>query len=94
MTSKLLSGFRNDLLKQNCMVESRFSSGPTNKGGARPIHILIYAHFSEERDGVALLETPAKSLNDSGIQPQYIIFTTYQERENGTARIGTVRADV
>lgn len=57
-------------------------------GGARPPQILIYAHFSEGRDGVALLETLAKSLMESGVRPQYIIFTTYQERQDGAARIG------
>lgn len=45
--------------------------------------MIIFAHFSLERDGAALLECLIKSLQAHGIRPRYVIFTTYQERQNG-----------
>ncbi|KAJ5938434.1 Mur ligase C-terminal [Penicillium verhagenii] len=40
-----------------------------------------------ERDGVALVECLARSLSKHNARPDYVIFTTYQEREDGSTRI-------
>jgi len=53
--------------------------------------ILIFSHFSEERDGAALLECLAKSLIDYGSAPECVIFTTYREKVDGSTRIGKSR---
>ena len=52
-----------------------------------PTRILIFSHFSE-RDGTALLRCIAKSLQDSNIQMQHVILSTYDERRDGRSRIG------
>ncbi|KAK1148183.1 hypothetical protein N8T08_010828 [Aspergillus melleus] len=49
--------------------------------------VLIFSHFSEERDGVQLLECIARTLLENDAKPDHVIFTTYQEREDGTSRI-------
>ena len=56
--------------------------------------ILIFAHLSFERDGAALLECLVKSLQECGIRPRYVIFTTYQERQNGSTVDGNAHAQV
>ncbi|PYH97323.1 folylpolyglutamate synthase [Aspergillus ellipticus CBS 707.79] len=53
----------------------------------RNCRILIFSHFSEERDGVTLVECLAEALSKHGAMPDYVIFTTYEEREDGTTRI-------
>lgn len=50
--------------------------------------VLIFSHFSEERDGIKLLECIARALFENDARPDYVIFTTYHEREDGTTRIG------
>lgn len=50
--------------------------------------VLIFSHFSEERDGVALLECLAHALLKHNAGPDHVIFTTYHEREDGSTRIG------
>lgn len=52
-----------------------------------PIRVLIFSHFSE-RDGTALLRYIAKYLQESTIQIEHIILTSYDVRWNGRARIG------
>lgn len=52
-----------------------------------PIRILIFSHFSE-RDGTELLRCIAKCLQQSTIRLQHVIFTSYNERRDGRARIG------
>jgi folylpolyglutamate synthase len=42
--------------------------------------ILIFTHLSDSRDGLAMLETLAKTLKDLVILPNHIIFTTYYEK--------------
>lgn len=59
----------------------------------RPL-ILIFAHLSFERDGAALLECLVKSLKECGIRLQYVIFTTYQERQDGSVLTGKTHARV
>lgn len=54
--------------------------------------ILIFAHLSRERDGAALLECLVKSLKECRIRPQHVIFTTYQERHNGSITAGKAYA--
>lgn len=55
---------------------------------SRRHRLLIFSHFSEERDGVALLESLARALVKHDAKPDHVIFTTYQEREDGYTRIG------
>jgi folylpolyglutamate synthase len=50
--------------------------------------VLIFSHFSEERDGVDLLTTLAHALSRHKALPNHVIFTTYHEREDGSTRIG------
>ena len=58
-----------------------------------PTRILIFSHFSE-RDGAALLRCIAKSLQDSNLQIQHVILSTYSERRDGKTRIGIVHIAV
>jgi len=50
-------------------------------------HILIYTHISDNRDGGAMLECLAQSLKSNSVQLEYVIFTTYKERQDGSTRI-------
>ena len=50
---------------------------------------LIFSHYSEERDGKSLLEDLAHALFENDVRPAHVIFTTYQEREDGSTRPGT-----
>ncbi|OQD86758.1 hypothetical protein PENANT_c007G05477 [Penicillium antarcticum] len=45
------------------------------------------SHFSEERDGVDLMESLAHALSEYNAKPDHVIFTTYEERIDGTTRI-------
>ena len=45
--------------------------------------ILIFSQLSE-RDGTAILRCAAKTLQESGLQIQHVILTTYEERQDGT----------
>ncbi|OJD18734.1 hypothetical protein AJ78_01271 [Emergomyces pasteurianus Ep9510] len=47
--------------------------------------ILIFSHFSEDRDGPALVGCLAHSLLKHNALPDYVIFTTYRESEGGSA---------
>ena len=51
------------------------------------IQILIFSHFSE-RDGAAILRCIAVCLQKRAIRMQHVIFTSYEERMDGTVRIG------
>lgn len=52
------------------------------------LRILIFTHFSEERDGESLLKDLAQALLGRKCRPDHVIFTTYQEREDGIQRPG------
>lgn len=51
--------------------------------------ILIFTHISDNRDGPALCERLARTLTACNSLPDHVILTTYQERINGSTRIGT-----
>jgi hypothetical protein len=53
-----------------------------------PTRILIFSQFST-RDSAALLHSLAESLQANDIYMPYVIFTTYNERRDRQARIGT-----
>jgi folylpolyglutamate synthase len=53
--------------------------------------MLIFSHYSEDRDGKGLLEDLAHALLENNARPDHVIFTTYQEREDGRTRIGKLR---
>ncbi|KAJ5950463.1 Mur ligase C-terminal [Penicillium vulpinum] len=59
----------------------------SNSSDTSKYRVLIFSHFSEERDGVALVQCLAHSLSEHNAKPDHVIFTTYQEREDGTTRI-------
>lgn len=82
-----LDGAHNELSVKQAAEWFSKNTATQRVNGPHPLRILIYTHFSEERDGVALLETLANALIGSGVRPQYVIFTTYQERQDGRARI-------
>lgn len=48
---------------------------------------MIFSHISE-RDGVELLRNIAQTLHEAGIKLQHVIFSTYQEKADGTIRVG------
>ncbi|KAJ5899211.1 folylpolyglutamate synthase [Penicillium taxi] len=58
-----------------------------NGVNAPKYRVLIFSHFSEERDGVILMECLAHALSEHNAKPDHVIFTTYQEREDGSTRI-------
>ncbi|KUL81630.1 hypothetical protein ZTR_09654 [Talaromyces verruculosus] len=60
----------------------------TSARNSRKHRVLIFSHFSEERDGVALVKCLAHTLSEHGAMPDHVIFTTYQERDDGSTRIG------
>ncbi|RPB21264.1 folylpolyglutamate synthase [Terfezia boudieri ATCC MYA-4762] len=49
--------------------------------------ILIFTHISDQRDGQALLTTLASCIKNNNIRLEYVIFTTFQERQDGSTRI-------
>ncbi|PLB54113.1 folylpolyglutamate synthase [Aspergillus steynii IBT 23096] len=58
-----------------------------NAESPRKRRVLIFSHFSEDRDGIQLLECIARTLFENDAKPDHVIFTTYQEREDGSTRI-------
>ncbi|KAL5364545.1 folylpolyglutamate synthase [Aspergillus floccosus] len=54
---------------------------------AQRTRVLIFSHYSEERDGVELVEHLASALVHHNARPSHVIFTTYDEREDGSTRI-------
>ncbi|GAA82372.1 folylpolyglutamate synthase [Aspergillus luchuensis IFO 4308] len=52
----------------------------TKRSAEQTHRILIFSHFSKDRDGLALLECLAESLTEQDALPDHVIFTTYVER--------------
>lgn len=50
--------------------------------------VLIFSHFSKERNGVELLQCLVRALSEYNANPDHVIFTTYHERDDGSTRIG------
>ncbi|PGH27152.1 hypothetical protein AJ80_01108 [Polytolypa hystricis UAMH7299] len=46
------------------------------------------ARMREKRDGMTLVECLVHALSEHNTRPDHVIFTTYQEREDGSTRIG------
>ncbi|OAX83406.1 hypothetical protein ACJ72_02226 [Emergomyces africanus] len=63
-------------------------SNNTNGLDTQTYRVLIFSHFSEDRDGVALVRCLAHSLLRHNASPDYVIFTTYQESEVRSTSIG------
>ncbi|GAB1735964.1 hypothetical protein NU219Hw_g6022t1 [Hortaea werneckii] len=57
-------------------------------GGAEPLRILIFAHINELRDAEQLLENLAHALFEHEVSIDHVIFTTYEEREEGDDHAG------
>ncbi|GLB00811.1 hypothetical protein AtubIFM61612_005678 [Aspergillus tubingensis] len=55
-------------------------SDMTKRSAEQTHRILIFSHFSKDRDGLALLECLAESLVEQDALPDHVIFTTYIER--------------
>lgn len=64
-----------------------FIRGLLSCGSSRH-RVLIFSHFSKERDGVDLLKCLARALFEHNANPDHVIFTTYHERDDGSTRIG------
>ncbi|GKZ36840.1 hypothetical protein AbraIFM66950_008072 [Aspergillus brasiliensis] len=80
-----LDGAHNTLsLKQT--AEWWFSE-VTRRSAVHKYRILIFSHFSKDRDGLALLECLAASLTERDALPDHVIFTTYIEREDESEKI-------
>ena len=62
----------------DCML----SRGPSR------YRVLIFSHFSETRDGVDLLKCLARALPEHNANPDHVIFTTYDERDDGSKKRG------
>ncbi|OQE07845.1 hypothetical protein PENVUL_c012G03401 [Penicillium vulpinum] len=83
-----LDGAHNILsLKQVAEWFSRNVDTANTENGRSGYRVLIFSHFSEERDGVALVRYLARAFSDCNLRFDHVIFTTYQEREDGTTRI-------
>ena len=54
----------------------------------QPTRILIFTHFSEERDAFEVLKTLLAAANDHSLSFEQVIFTTYVERKDGSKRFG------
>lgn len=54
----------------------------TNPPNEKILRVLIFSHFSAERDSMELLKCLARSLFKNGVRPDHVIFTTYDERED------------
>ncbi|KKZ63275.1 folylpolyglutamate synthase [[Emmonsia] crescens] len=67
---------------------AKWFSNNTHGLGTKTRRVLIFSHFSEDRDGSDLVECLAHSLLKHNVSPDYVIFTTYQESEGGSTRIG------
>ncbi|RAL09340.1 bifunctional folylpolyglutamate synthase/dihydrofolate synthase [Aspergillus homomorphus CBS 101889] len=59
----------------------------TKSSGVQRGRVLIFSHFSENRDGLDLVEYLAQALSELDAMPDHVIFTTYNEREDGSTRI-------
>uniref|UniRef100_A0A093XZ96 tetrahydrofolate synthase n=2 Tax=Talaromyces marneffei PM1 TaxID=1077442 RepID=A0A093XZ96_TALMA len=58
-----------------------------DRSETKKCRVLIFSHYSEERDGITLVEELARGLLENDAQPDKVIFTTYDERKDGTKRI-------
>ena len=54
-----------------------------NRGPSR-YRVLIFSHFSGQRDGVDLLKCLARALPEHNATPDHVIFTTYDEKDDGS----------
>ncbi|KAL9119551.1 MAG: hypothetical protein Q9187_003896 [Circinaria calcarea] len=79
---------------QRYLIASNLQYQVNNSSNSSPLaRILIFAHFSD-RDRTALLKCVARSLQDSGIRAQHVIFSTYDERQDGVVRIGMAQRHI
>ncbi|QSS66628.1 hypothetical protein I7I51_02817 [Histoplasma capsulatum] len=81
-----LDGAHNEL-SLRLVVEWFAKAASEYQSDTTPTRILIFSHFST-RNGIHLLRTLATSLRDKNIQMQNVIFSSYDERQDGRARIG------
>ena len=94
MDKWFIDGAHNDLSIRN--VAHWFSQAITvnvndrQRLGIQPTRILIFTHLSKDRDGLALLQALYKTLEGCQVCPSHVIFTTHQERRNGSRRPGRI----
>ncbi|KIW76589.1 hypothetical protein Z517_09033 [Fonsecaea pedrosoi CBS 271.37] len=65
------------------MTRTSFGDGD---GQDAPPSMIIFSHMSEERDGPSLLRELASAVKQNGVPCPEMVFTTYQERRDGTIR--------
>ncbi|KAM0799425.1 putative tetrahydrofolylpolyglutamate synthase [Usnea florida] len=81
-----LDGAHNELSVQKAAQWFAETAPDTQRTNIQLKRILIFSQLSE-RDGTAILRCAAKTLQDSGLQIQYVILTTYEERQDGSIDI-------
>ena len=54
---------------------------------AHPTRVLIFSH-NLDRDKAVLLRSVVDTLKSSSIHVEHVIFTTFEERRDGTTSIG------
>ncbi|KIW25281.1 uncharacterized protein PV07_08472 [Cladophialophora immunda] len=67
-------------------AEITMSSSVCDSSQQGPPCMIIFSHMSEERDGASLLRALASAVERSDIHCPEMVFTTYQERRDGTIR--------
>jgi folylpolyglutamate synthase len=90
-----LDGAHNELsIGQAVEWFAEMTSSPSVRDGCQQDspRMVIFSHVSEERDGPSLLRALATSLERNGIRCPEMVFTTYQERRDGTVRFGRQHA--
>ncbi|OJD26416.1 hypothetical protein ACJ73_02207 [Blastomyces percursus] len=80
-----LDGAHNEL-SLRLVVEWFAKAASDYQSGTTPTRILIFSHFST-RNSTHLLRTLATSLRDKNIRMQNVIFSSYDERQDGRTRI-------
>lgn len=54
----------------------------------QPSRILVFAHFSEERDAFDVLKTLSAAAKEHNLWFEHVIFTTYVHEKDGSKRLG------
>ncbi|KNG83160.1 folylpolyglutamate synthase [Aspergillus nomiae NRRL 13137] len=80
-----LDGAHNTLSLEQAAI---WFSKNTTSSAARKHRVLIFSHLSEHRDGATLVECLAHTLSQYDVLPDDVVFTTYEEREDGSMSIG------
>ncbi|KIX96562.1 uncharacterized protein Z520_07828 [Fonsecaea multimorphosa CBS 102226] len=83
-----LDGAHNELsIGQAVEWFAEMATAPSYRNGQPgPPCMIIFSHMSEERDGPSLLRALASAVERNDIRGPEMVFTTYQERRDGSIR--------